>query len=144
MLALHWMPSTVGGYVDMEKGIMHRKAIGERVAHNKRKPPAKIPRRLMTFLRLWKKADQGLRHVVHYEGKKLNKPHKAFRSVRALAGLGEDVTPHVLRHTRATWLAHAGIDIHEAAGSLGMTVEEFERTYSHMSPDFQKSAANAF
>lgn len=144
MLNLHWIPSTTGGHIDLEKGIMHRKAIGERVAHNKRKPPAKIPRRLMTFLRLWKKADQGLRYVVHYEGAKLNKPHKAFRSVRAIAGLGEDVTPHVLRHTRATWLAHAGIDIHEAAGSLGMTVEEYERTYSHMSPDFQKSAANAY
>lgn len=153
MLNLQWIPSTTGGYLDLDRGVMHRKAIGERVAHNKRKPPAKIPRRLLTFLRYWKKADTVvdelgretcLRYVVHYEGEKLNKPHKAFRSVRRIAGLDEEVTPHVLRHTRATWLAHAGVDIHEAAGSLGMTVEEFERTYAHSSPNFQEKAANAY
>lgn len=153
LLGLQWMPNTNGGYIDLDKGVMHRKAIGERVAHNKRKPPAKIPPRLLRFLRLWKRADtttdeQGretfLRYVVHYEGEKIVKPHKAFRSVRGIAGLGEDVTPHVLRHTRATWLAHAGVDSHQAAGSLGMTVEEYERTYSHISPDFQKDAANAY
>ena len=144
LLNLQWIPSTTGGYIDLDRGIMHRKAIGERVAHNKRKPPAKIPRRLMTFLRIWQRNDRGLRYVVHYDGGKLNKPHKAFRSVRRIAGLDEEVTPHVLRHTRATWLAHAGVDIHEAAGSLGMTVEEFERTYAHSSPEFQERAANAY
>ncbi|TMV05003.1 site-specific integrase [Brucella haematophila] len=154
ILGLQWMPNTTGGYVDLDKGVIYRKAMGERVAHNKRKPPAKIPPRLLRFLRYWKAQDEAwsaeqaktvsLRHIVHFNGEKITKPHKAFRSVRAEAGLGEDVTPHVLRHTRATWLAQAGVDAHQAAASLGMTVEEFERTYSHVSPLFQKDAANAF
>jgi integrase len=153
ILGLQWMANTTGGWIDLDKGVIYRKAEGERVAHNKRKTPVKIPPRLMTFLRYWKKADtaideQGrevcLRHVVHYGGEKIVKPHKAFRTIRNAAELGEDVTPHILRHTRATWLAQAGVDAHEAAASLGLTVEEFERTYSHSSPDFQKSAANAF
>lgn len=153
VLNLQWMPNTNGGHVDIAKGVIYRKAEGERVAHNKRKTPVKVPPRLMRFLRYWYAADTAvdelgrevrLRYTVHYRGEKMTKPHKAFRTIRAVAGLGEDVTPHVLRHTRATWLAQAGVDAHEAAASLGLTVEEFERTYSHTSPDFQLAAANAF
>ncbi|WFS01627.1 tyrosine-type recombinase/integrase [Rhizobium tumorigenes] len=152
-LNLQWMPNIDGGHVDIEKGVIYRKADGERVAHNKRKTPVKVPPRLMRFLRYWRAADtktdeQGrevrLRYAVHFRGEKIVKPHKAFRTIRAAAGFSDDVTPHVLRHTRATWLAQAGIDAHEAAASLGLTVEEFERTYSHTSPDFQQAAANAF
>lgn len=153
LLGLQWMPNTTGGYINLEKGVIYRKAEGERVAHNKRKTPVKIPPRLMRFLQYWQTADttideEGrettLRYVVHYGGEKIVKPHKAFRTIREKAGLGEDVTPHVLRHTRATWLAQAGVDAEEAAASLGLTVEEYERTYAHSHPEFQKSAANAF
>ena len=153
VLNLQWIANTNGGHVDLEKGVIYRKAEGERVAHNKRKTPVKIPPRLLTFLRYWHKADSSidesgrtvtLRYVVNYQGERITKPHKAFRKIRSVAGMEDDVTPHVLRHTRATWLAQAGIDAHEAAASLGLTVEEFERTYSHTSPDFQKAAANAF
>ncbi|SMD20289.1 site-specific integrase [Rhizobium sp. RU36D] len=153
LLNLQWIPNTNGGHVDLDRGVIYRRADGERVAHNKRRTPVKIPPRLLRFLRYWKAADsrsdsQGnvvtLRYVVTYAGDKVVKPHKAFRTIRAAAGFGDDVTPHVLRHTRATWLAQAGIDAHEAAASLGLTVEEFERTYAHASPDFQQAAANAF
>ena len=34
-----------------------------------------------------------------------------------------EVTPHIFRHTAATWLMQPGIDMWEAAGFLGMTVE---------------------
>ena len=37
-----------------------------------------------------------------------------------------------------------GVDIWQAAGSLGMTVEQLEKTYGHHHPDFQKGAAEAF
>lgn len=154
ILGLQWLPNTTGGYVDLDRGVMYRKAEGERVAHNKRKPPVKIPPRLLRFLHHWKAADTAIqdedgkpitiRHIVHYHGKKITKPHKAFRAVRDAAGLDESVTPHILRHTRATWLAQAGVDAGQAAASLGMTEEEFERTYMHVSPDFQTEAANAY
>ena len=153
VLNLQWMPNTNGGHVDLDRGVIYRRAEGQRVAHNKRRTPVKVPPRLLRFLRYWKAADTAkdqegkeihLRYVVTYGGEKIVKPHKAFRTVRAAAGFGDDVTPHVLRHTRATWLAQAGIDVHEAAASLGLTVEEFERTYSHADPEFQQAAANAF
>jgi integrase len=153
ILNLQWMPNTDGGHVDLDRGVIYRRADGERVAHNKRRTPVKIPPRLLRFLTYWKAADTArdsegrevmIRFVAHFEGKRIVKPHKAFRTVRAAAGLATDVTPHVLRHTRATWLAQAGVDAHQAASSLGLTVEEFERTYAHASPDFQQAAANAF
>ena len=153
VLGLQWMPNTTGGHINLDSGVIYRKSQGERTMHNKRKTPVKIPPRLLRFLRYWHKADTTidelgrpvtLRYAVHYSGEKLTKPHKGFRSIRSIAGFASDVTPHVLRHTRATWLAQAGVDTEQAAASLGMTTEEFERTYSHASPDFQQQAANAF
>lgn len=38
----------------------------------------------------------------------------------------------------------ADVETEQAAASLGMTAEEFERTYAHASPDFQQAAANVF
>lgn len=153
VLNLQWIPNTNGGHVDLDRGVIYRRADGERVAHNKRRTPVKVPPRLLRFLRYWHQKDtvtdsEGrdvtLRYVVTYKGERITKPHKAFRAARDAAGFGEEVTPHVLRHTRATWLAQAGVDTEQAAASLGMTTEEFERTYSHASPDFQEQAANAF
>jgi hypothetical protein len=38
----------------------------------------------------------------------------------------------------------AGTDLWEAAGWLGMTVEQLEQNYGHHHPDFQEEAAEAF
>ena len=60
------------------------------------------------------------------------------------ARLGREVTPHVLRHTAATWLMQAGTDLWEAAGFLGMSVETLTRKYGHHHPDFLRGARGAF
>lgn len=119
----------VRGWVDLDRGVIFRRAEGERVAHNKRKPPVKMARRLLAHMQRWKRLDgwtddtSGLRNVVHYLGKPIVKENKAFRSTIAAAGLPSTVTPHVLRHTRGTWLAQRGVSPNKAAESLGMTVE---------------------
>lgn len=149
-LNLQWIRSTTGGWADLDRGVIFRRAEGERVAHNKRKTPVKMARRLQAHMRRWKRLDGwegdqcGLRYVVHYQGEKITKPQKAFRSARAAVGLGDDVVPHVLRHTRGTWLAQAKVSPREAAASLGLTEAEYERTYLHNDPDFQSEAAEAF
>jgi integrase len=48
-------------------------------------------------------------------------------------GLGH-ITPHVLRHTAATWHMQAGTDLFEASKYLGMTVKTLEQTYGHHRP----------
>ena len=87
--------------------------------------------------------DGNIRHVVHWNGSSVQSIKKAFRSAKRAAGLSEDVTPHVLRHTAATWLMQAGVETWQAAGFLGMTVEMLERVYGHHSPIYQKQAADA-
>ena len=155
ILDLHWQPNTVGGWIDLKRGVMYRRAEGG-LETKKRTPPVRLPRRLLAHLRRWRRLDDALpprldtdgnplpRPVVHWQGRPVRKIHKAFRSLVAAAELGADVTPHVLRHTRATWLMQAGVDIWEAAGSLGMTVKMLEDTYGHHHPDFQKEAADAY
>lgn len=150
VLSLQWMRNTTGGYADLDTGIIFRRADGERVAHNKRKPPVKLARKLLGHMRRWKRLDgwsdekTGLRYIVHYQGARVTKPNKAFRSAIAAVGLDSIVTPHILRHTRGTWLAQAGVPSGEAAASLGLTTEEYERTYLHNDPSFQKAAADAY
>src|SRR5262249_33602257 len=68
---------------------------------------------------------------------------KGFEAAVKAAGLGGDVTPHILRHTCATWLMQNGVDLWDAAGFLGMTVQQLETTYGHHHPDFQREAAEA-
>jgi integrase len=60
-----------------------------------------------------------------------------------MAGLPQYVTPHILRHSRATTLMKAGVSLWEASKALGMSVAVLESTYGHHHPDWQKDAADA-
>ena len=66
---------------------------------------------------------------------------KAFATAVKRAGIEDHVTPHILRHTAATWAMQSGGDLWQTAGYLGMTVEMLERVYGHHHPDFQREAA---
>lgn len=52
------------------------------------------------------------------------KIRSAWDGILEDAGLGGDVVRHSLRHTAATWLMQRGTDRWEAAGWLGMTLEQ--------------------
>ena len=88
-----------------------------------------------------------IRFIVHrmHDGQPLvGKIRSAWEGILEDAGLDEDVVRHTLRHTAATWLMQQGTDLWEAAGWLGMTVEQLEENYGHHHPDFQNEAAQAF
>ena len=61
-----------------------------------------------------------------------------YAAVRA-ADFGGKVTPHILRHTAATWPMQGGGDVWQVAGFLGMTVEKLEGVYGHHHPDYQRA-----
>ena len=56
------------------------------------------------------------------------------------AGLS-GVTPHILRHTAATWMAMGGVPMAQVALYLGNSVEVTERVYAKYSPEYLRGAA---
>ena len=82
-------------------------------------------------------------YVVEWAGKQVGSIKRGFARAVADAGLA-NVTPHVLRHTAATWMAEAGHPMTEIAAVLGhVDSRTTERVYAKFSPQFLKSAVAA-
>lgn len=81
--------------------------------------------------------------VIEYNGERATRVRWPFLRARQKAGLGRDVTPHVLRHTAASWLAMAGRPIDEAADLLACDPVTLRRVYRKWNPDYLKSAVLA-
>ncbi len=99
--ALH--PAIGRGYVDVERGVFHRRAEGARET-KKRQPPARLPDRLLTHLRRWKRLGIASNAVIEWNGKAVRSVRKGFAAAVKAADLDKSVTPHTLRHTAATWM----------------------------------------
>ena len=135
-------PAIGRGHVDLERGVFYRRAAGRRET-KKRQPPVKLPSRLLAHLRRWVRVGAARRAVVEWNRQPVKSVRKGFEAAVRAAGLGPEVTPHILRHTCATWLMQRGVDLWDAAGFLGMTVQQLEATYGHHHPDYQREAAEA-
>jgi integrase len=123
------MPTVGRGYVDLgtkedcTDGVFYRRAIGRR-ATKKRQPPVRLPPKLVRHLRRWRGRGISKTAVVEWNGKPIASIRKGFEAAVQAVGLGPEVTPHILRHTCATWLMQSGrVETWEAAGFLGMTVK---------------------
>lgn len=128
--------------VNLEAGIMQRKERGA-IQTKKRSPPVKLGTRLLCHLRRWKRIDGNHAiHVIHFRDRRVGRPSSSWERVRRNAGLPEYVTPHILRHSRATHMLKQGVPIWEAANALGMSVAVLASTYGHHAPDWQKDASN--
>jgi integrase len=129
--------------IDLPRGVMARIRPGEAADAKKRAPPVRLGKRILSHLRRWERLDNGtgVKYLCHLNNRQVEDPHASWgRAVKA-AGL-PGVTRHTLRHTRATHLMQAGVDVWEAAGFLGMTVKTLETTYAKHHPDWQEKAAN--
>jgi integrase len=130
-------------WIDLERGTMRRRSPRTNETKNKRTPPIPIPRKLLHFLQRWQRADAGRsKYVVHYNGAQIKRDvQTAWRNAKTRAGLPW-LHPHILRHTRATWMVQKGVTPWQAAGYLGMTVRVLEATYGHHSPEYLREAAD--
>jgi integrase len=82
--------------------------------------------------------------VIEWAGKPVKSIKNAFRRAVKDAGLGKEVTPHVLRHTAASWMAEAGVPMSEIAAVLGhRDSRTTERVYARMSPEYLQKAVKA-
>jgi integrase len=133
ILSLRWPQ------VDLEAGRIDFEIAGRRRTKKKR-GLIPIPARLLPHLRRARKRGSDLGYVIHINGERVGDIKKGFGAACARAGL-EGVTPHVLRHTAATWLMQRGTDMWEASGFLSMSMRTLEQTYGHHHPDFMRKAA---
>lgn len=134
-------PAVGRGFVDLTNGVLHRRARGARET-KKRQPPIRIPERLLAHIRRWAALGISRASIVEFNGEPVKSVRKAFSRAAADAGL-PDVSPHVLRHTAASWAMQAGADPYAAADFLGMTIETLQRVYGHLHPASHKGVGDA-
>ena len=138
-LSLRWVESLSGdsAWVDVERGIIHRK--GRRELETKKKRGAvAVPDWLHRRLRRWVK--EGGTHVVMWKGERITgRISTAFAGACRRAGL-EDVTPHTLKHTAVTWFFQAGGSREDAADYFDTSPAMLERVYRSHSPAHQRRA----
>jgi integrase len=133
VVRLRWLPSVDAGWVDLDQELIFRKGAGESES-SKRRPPVAISPRLAAHLRRWQ--TEGGAYVVTWGGLPVAKIRRAWNTARQRAGLGTEVTPHILRHTFASWGIQAGSSFAEVATAIGTTEQIVREVYGHLAPDY--------
>lgn len=121
-------------WIDIDRGVWYRRGDGERQT-KKRRPPIPLPGRFLAHLRRWRRLGIIETHLIEWNGRPVSSIRKGLASAEAASGIEKHVTPHVFRHTAATWRMQNGVDLWQTAGYLGMTVEMLEERYGHHHPD---------
>lgn len=129
ILSLKW------DQIDFETGHVNFLPPGS-IITNKRRSHIKLkPKHLNQLARLKRKSKS--EYVLTWGGERLLDVKRSFGDAVERAGLSSnEVTPHTLRHTLATWLMQRRVPIFEAAGYLGMSSATLEKVYGHHHPDF--------
>lgn len=124
--------------VDFSRGLIHL-ATGDH--GNKGRATIPISDKLLPHL---KEAYRGRTcdHVISYKDKPVLRVTKGFKKIVEKSGL-KGVTPHVLRHTAAVWMAEGGVSMSEIAQFLGHQNSNItERVYARYSPDYLRAAGS--
>lgn len=162
ILSLRWPQ------VDLERRLIDFNPPG-RARTSKGRPIIPIPTRLLTFLRHARKRGSTTGSVISQpikqpDGTVIRGPianiKHAFATAACRAGMGEfeeietargveraaraEITPHVLRHTCATWMTMAGVPFPVIARFLGHSDSRItESVYAHHAPDYLDAAVAA-
>src|SRR5215831_11848530 len=142
MLQLQWIANTTGGWFDLDAGVLYRRP-QDAIETNKRRTPSPIPPRLMPHLQRWRRLST--QYVIEYDGKPIaSQLRRAWTGARAMAGLGADVTPHVLKHTCATLMLQNRVSTWDVAGVLGTSEAVIRKTYGHHSVEHLRTAVDVW
>ncbi len=121
ILSLHFDSHPGGGYIDADRGVFYRKA-GEMRETAKRRPPVRMPQKLLRAARCWRKATGANDDwVVEYRGSRVASVKTAWRTI----------------------CKTAGVPLADAAGFFGTSIQTLENVYLHHHPDFQTATAAA-
>lgn len=125
--------------VDFERGLIDLSS--EDTVRRKHRPTVPMNRTLRAALQ---EARDGSisEYVIEWAGEKVRSVKKGIGAAAKRSGLGF-VTPHVLRHSAAVWMAEGGRDMEEIAQYLGHSDSRItSRVYARYSPQFLRQAAN--
>lgn len=81
-------------------------------------------------------------YVIEFRGRRIENIQNGFGAACDRAGL-VGVTPHILRHSAATWMVMDGVPLAQVARLLGDTEATTERVYAKHAPGYLAAAANA-
>lgn len=123
--------------VDWGVGVIHFLPDGA-AQTRKRRPSVAMSKRLRSILED-AYATRGSDPYVIGAGGRVN---PALARVGAAAGV-EGLTPHVFRHTAATWMARRGVDLWVVAKVLGNTMEQVEKVYAKWQPGAGRAAVDS-
>jgi len=140
ILRLQWIASTTGGWFDLDNGVLYRRP-QDAIETNKRRLPSPIPPRLIPHLKRWRKLST--QYVIEYDGSPIaSQLRRAWAGAREMAGLGPEVTPHVLKHTCATLMLQNRVSTWDVAGVLGTSEAVIRKTYGHHSVEHLRRAVD--
>lgn len=129
--------------VDFERGLIDLSTEAELNNPHRRKNRPTVPmnRSLRAALAEAKKGSIS-KYVIEWAGEKVGSVKKGIASAAKRSKL-DFVTPHVLRHSAAVWMAEGGRGMEEIAQYLGHSDSRItERVYAKFSPQYLREAAN--
>lgn len=127
--------------VDFERGLIDLSAFTDDGKKRKNRPTVPMNRSLRAALA---EARQGSisKYVIEWAGEKVGSVKKGIAAAAKRSKL-DFVTPHVLRHSAAVWMAEGGRDMDEIAQYLGHSDSRItSRVYARYSPDYLRGAAD--
>ena len=86
---------------------------------------------MLAHLTRWSMDSQTSGNVIHYHGASVLERKRAWARVVHEAGLGPDVTPHILRYTSTSSLLWQGLSIWKVGGINGTGASTVERVDGH-------------
>lgn len=140
ILGLRWERNPHSGSVNLQEQRIYRRGTEERQTR-KRRNPCPIPKRLTPHLHRWRRMT--VQGPCEYAGELIQRQKTGFEAARARALLGDEVTPHTLKHTAITWLLREGVPIWEVAGFSSTSVKLIEKRYGHHCPGHMENARTA-
>jgi integrase len=117
--------------VRFDAGLIDYRVPGRRVTKKARVISHMTPALRRMLLHAKKRARS--RHVIEWAGQRIDRVAKAVNSHADLAGI-EDFSPHVLRHTFASWAVQKGVPIYAVGKALGQTVASTTERYAKLAP----------
>jgi integrase len=136
--------------IELERGVVDFNVPGV-AESNKRRIRGPIPDKLVAMLRRHQKCQLAEAerlghgrptHVIMHRGGPIRRIDDALTAVVARAGLGTDVTAHVLKHSAISWMLRSGVPIWQVAGLTATSAATIQKTYGHHAGDDLREAAN--